>query len=288
MLPLPRISTERGISVRKQIHASFDYSRRPATRYRSLALKSVAPVLTFGVVLLLWHVVTALALLPPFILPAPASVFATFRQVMANGQLMLHLSVTFQEMTLGLFAGVLTGSALGYIIARNPVLEAAFSPLIVAFQATPVVAYAPLLIIWFGNGLMSKVVTCAIVVFFPTLINTLIGIRSVPRGLHDLFRTLHATQWQTFYALEVPSALPIFLAGLKTSATLALIGAVVGEFVSARAGLGFMVVQARAQFNTPLVFVGIFSMTALALVFYTLVGLLERVTLRWQRTSNSR
>jgi NitT/TauT family transport system permease protein len=237
-------------------------------------------------VLVVWQAVIVLGLLPPFILPAPLEVLQKLAAVLESGMLQHHTFVTLQEMTLGLMWGVAIGSVLGYLIAHNRYLEAALSPLIVAFQATPVVAYAPLLIIWFGNGMTSKVVTCAIIVFFPTLINTIIGIRSVPAGWHDVFRSMQATRWQRLWLLELPAALPVFLAGLKTSATLALIGAVVGEFVGAREGLGYMVTLARSQFDTPLVFVGVFTMTALALSFYSAVSVMERVLLRWQRVRN--
>lgn len=287
MLPrLPRTSLKRGMTVHYSSDNSLPDHHRTVNGLHPFSLQYAAPLLTVVVVLLVWQVITLLEVLPAFILPAPMVVLAKFLEVAANGTLARHLLATLQAMLLGLAWGVMIGSTLGYVIARNRPLEAALSPIIVGFQATPVIAYAPLLILWFGTGITSKVVTCAIVVFLPTLINTIIGIRSVPRGLQDLFRTLNASRWQTFYALELPSALPVLLAGLKTSATLALIGAVVGEFVSAREGLGFMVILARSQFDTPLVFVGIFTMTALALTFYTLVVIIERITLRWQRASD--
>jgi NitT/TauT family transport system permease protein len=219
---------------------------------------------------------------PAFILPAPADVWTKALEVIADGTLWEHTSATLYAMVLGLLFGVLIGTVLGYLIAKSSLLEAFLSPLIVAFQATPVIAYAPLLIIWFGTGITSKVVTCAIVVFFPMLVNTLIGVRSVPQDLRDLLLSYNASKLQIALQLELPYALPIFLAGLKTSATLALIGAVVGEFVSARSGLGFMVNLARNQFDTPLVFVGIFTMTLVALSFYGMVTLLERTLIRWK------
>ncbi len=246
-------------------------------------LRAWMPLLTVVGVIALWQVVIVMEWLPAFILPSPSEVLEKLAAVLQSGMLQHHTVVTLQQMTLGLAWGVAIGSVLGYLIAHNRYLEAALSPLIVAFQATPVVAYAPLLIIWFGNGMMSKVVTCAIIVFFPTLMNTIVGIRSVPRGWHEVFRSMRATRWQRLWLLELPAALPIFLGGLKTSATLALIGAVVGEFVSAREGLGYMVTLARNQFDTPLVFVGVFTMTALALSFYSAVSVMERLLLRWQQ-----
>jgi NitT/TauT family transport system permease protein len=171
---------------------------------------------------------------------------------------------------------------LGYLIANSRFLESLLSPVIVAFQSTPVVAYAPLLVIWFGSGPTSKVVTSALIVFFPMLLNTIVGIRNVPPHLRDLMRSMQATRWQTFTKLEIPAAMPVMLGGLKISATLAVIGAVVGEFVSASAGLGVMLTQARNQYDTPLVIVAVLTLTIIARLLYSLVSLLETRLLYWQ------
>jgi NitT/TauT family transport system permease protein len=147
----------------------------------------------------------------------------------------------------------------------------------------PVVAIAPLLVIWFGPGLLSKVLICALIVFFPVLVNTIVGLRSVPEELNELMRSLQATRWQTFRLLEVPAALPVFLGGLRIGATLAVIGAVVGEFIGADKGLGFLVNVGRGQYDTALVFVAIFALVAMALSMYGLVIWLEGRWLSWQQ-----
>jgi NitT/TauT family transport system permease protein len=149
-----------------------------------------------------------------------------------------------------------------------------------------VVAIAPLLVIWFGAGLLSKVLIAALIVFFPVLINTIVGLRSVPAGLRDLMRSLQATSWQTFRLLEVPAALPVFLGGLKVGATLAVIGAVVGEFVGADRGLGFLVNLGRGMYDTALVFVAIFTLVTMAMLLYGAVALLESRLLSWQKREN--
>jgi NitT/TauT family transport system permease protein len=146
----------------------------------------------------------------------------------------------------------------------------------------PIVAIAPLLVIWFGPGLLSKVLICALIVFFPVLVNTIIGLRSVPEELHDLMRSLQATRWQTFTFLETPAALPVFLGGLRIGATLAVIGAVVGEFVGADRGLGFLINVGRGQYDTALVFVAVFTLVVMALALYGSVVLLESRLLSWQ------
>ena len=147
----------------------------------------------------------------------------------------------------------------------------------------PVVAIAPLLIIWFGPGLSSKVLICALIVFFPVLVNTIVGLRSVPEELQDLMHSLQATRWQTMRYLEIPAALPVFLGGLRIGATLSVIGAVVGEFVGADRGLGFLVNVGRGQYDTALVFVAVFSLILMALTLYLLMVLIESRLLSWQK-----
>jgi len=248
-------------------------------------LRRLSPLLTPLLLLALWQLLAWLEIYPRFLIPAPLEVWESFVEVAGSGTLWKHTRVTMSEMLIGLGIGASIGMLLGYLIEKNPLLEELLSPIIVAMQSTPIVAYAPLLIIWFGSGPISKILTSAMIVFFPTLMNTVVGLRNVPQNLRDLMRSLNATRLQTFLRLEMPAALPVLLTGLKTSATLAVIGAVVGEFVSAGAGLGFLVSLARNQFNTPLVLVAVFMMTALALSLYLLITLLEWYLLAWQRRS---
>lgn len=255
----------------------------------------IAPVITIIFVLGIWQVVTAMELVKPFLLPTPMRVVEKFHDVLTDGDegmvfdssLWLHTQTTLQEVMLGLLFGLLIGVGLGYAIAKSRFLGGLLSPLIVGFQSTPVVAYAPLLVIWFGSGMQSKVITSVLIVFFPMLMNTIVGIRSVPTDLRDLMRVFQANHWQMFVKLELPAAMPILVAGLKTSATLAVIGAVVGEFVVANAGLGFLINLARQQYDTPLVFVSVITLAVVAGVLYAIVSLIERRLLVWQRRNNN-
>ncbi len=228
-----------------------------------------------------WEVITRLAGLPSFILPTPAQVWERFLRAVQDGSLALHTGVTLQEVLLGLLAGTSIAMLIGYTIAKSRLLEQAFSPLLVASQAVPIVAIAPLLVIWFGPGMFSKVLICSLIVFFPVLVNTVVGLRAVPRPLGDLMKSLRASRWQALWHLEIPSALPVFLGGLRVGATLSVIGAVVGEFVGADRGLGFLINIGRGQYDTALVFVAIFTLIFMALSLYGLVILLERRLLWW-------
>ncbi len=229
---------------------------------------------------LLWEGLARLSGFPTFILPLPWQVWVRFLDVLKNGQLAYHTGLTLGEVLAGLGLGLALASVLGYVIAKSPALERALTPYIVASQAVPIVAIAPLLVIWFGSGLRSKVLICALIVFFPILINTVLGLRSVEPDLRDLLRSLKASPWQTFTKLELPAALPILLSGLKVGATLSVIGAVVGEFVGADRGLGFLINFAKGQYDTALVFVAVIGLVLIALGLFGVVTLLERLLLR--------
>ncbi len=244
--------------------------------------RSFAPILGVAAILVLWQLVTMLRLYPAFIIPPPAAVLEKFVDVARDGRLWLHTSTTLWQMLVGLGIGLAAGVALGYAMAKSRALEDILAPIVIAFQSTPVVAYAPLLVIWFGSGPTSKVITSALIVFFPMLMNTIVGIRSVPPSLRDLMRSLRATRWQLLTRLEIPAAMPILIGGLKVSATLAVIGAVVGEFVSANAGLGFWIKLARDQYDTPLVVVAVLMLALIARLMYGAISLLERRVLAWQ------
>lgn len=248
---------------------------------RSLTIASW--VITPLLVLSLWQIIVTLRLYPEFIIPAPAAVFERAIEVIDNGRLWEHTQVTLTQTLLGLLIGATVGMVMGYLAAKSRWLDALLSPLVVTFQSTPVVAYAPLLVIWFRDGITSKVITSALIVFFPMFLNTVVGLRNVPHSLRDLMISLRASRWQMFTQLEVPSGLPVILGGLKVSATLAVIGAVVGEFINADAGLGFLIEQARNAYDTPLVIVSVLTLAVSARLLYGFVEMLETRLLRWKQ-----
>ncbi len=279
-----------GVFMMQELVQVAQKSRVGGNRVGKLALRQqqrqyinvlLVPVVV-GTFLLLWQGIVWIGAYPQFILPAPADVAASFGRVWLDGTLWRHAQITLAEIFSGLALGVATATVLGYALAKNQWLERLLAPYIVASQSVPVVAVAPLLIIWFGAGYLSKMLIVTLIVFFPMLVNTVVGIRSVDPNLQELLRSLNANRWQMFALLEVPAALPVLLGGLKVSVTLSVIGAVVGEFVGAEQGLGFLINQARGLFNTPLVFVAIFSLVAIALALYGLVSAIEAWALRWR------
>jgi len=237
--------------------------------------------ISFLVGMSLWYLITIWAKFPAFILPTPQLVFERFLRALEDGTLLRHLFVTLGEVLAGLGVGVIVATLLGYLLAKSPQTERFLSPYIVASQSVPIVAIAPLLIIWFGPGLLSKVLICALIVFFPVLVNIVVGLRSVPKDLRDLMHSLRATRWQTLLHLEIPAALPVLLGGLRIGATLSVIGAVVGEYVGADRGLGFLINVGRGQYDTALVFVAVFTLVTMALSLYGAVVFLENCLLKW-------
>lgn len=240
-------------------------------------------VISFLVGVGIWYLVTLWADFPAFILPPPQLVFQRLLRALGEGTLLRHTLITLGEVVAGLGLGVTVATVLGYLLAKSPPIERFLAPYIVASQSVPVVAIAPLLVIWFGPGLLSKVLICALIVFFPVLVNIVVGLRSVSKDLRDLMRSLRATRWQTLIHLEIPAALPVLLGGLRIGATLSVIGAVVGEYVGADRGLGFLINVGRGQYDTALVFVAIFALISMALTLYGTVVLLENRLLAWNR-----
>jgi NitT/TauT family transport system permease protein len=232
--------------------------------------------------LVIWWLVARSAHLPAFILPSPMEVGSRFLRAVTDGSLFFNTGVTLSEILLGLFVGAGLATILGYLVARSRVLERVLSPYLVASQAVPLVAIAPLLVIWFGPGMFSKVLICALIVFFPVLVNTIVGVRAVPSALQDLMGSLRATRVQILVYLEIPAALPVFLGGLRIGATLSVIGAVVGELVGSDQGLGFLINIGRGQYDTALVFVAIIVLIVLALLLYGFVAWVEGRVLDWQ------
>jgi len=253
---------------------------RVPERYRAYLLAPPA-LLVF---LCLWQLLVTLGSYPTFVLPAPMVVFRKFVLAASDGTLLHHAWATLREVLIGLALGLSVATCLGYVFAKSKPIERLVSPYIVASQSIPIVALAPLLVIWFGFGTLSKVIVCALTVFFPVLINTIVGLRSVDENLIDLMRSYGATRRQMFTMLEIPAALPVLLGALKIGVTLSVIGAVVGEFVAADEGLGFLVNLSRGLFDTPMMFVALFALVIIALSLYGCIVLLESRLLSWRRT----
>lgn len=236
-----------------------------------------AAALALGVFLAGWKLLVVIGGYPPFILPPPEQVAARFFTGWVDGTIGPHALQTLFEVGLGFGVGAALALVVGYALARLPLAERILSPYLVAAQATPILALAPLLALWFGPGLTAKVVICALIVFFPVAIATMVGVRAVDARLLELARSLRATRWQVVTTLEIPAALPAIFGGLRVGVTLAVVGAIVAEWTGADRGLGLLVNLARGSlFDIPLLFAALLTIALLGIVLYALVVLVER------------
>jgi NitT/TauT family transport system permease protein len=224
-----------------------------------------------------WKLIAIIGGYPDYILPPPELVAERGLRAIASGVLWTHTAVTLVEIVLGFAVGALAAIATGVALGKSVLIERVLSPYIVAAQAVPILALAPLLDIWFGGGLLARVLICALIVFFPIAIATMVGIRSTDPLLAEMLRSLGATPRQLITRLEIPSALPVIFGGLRVGVTLAVIGAVVAEWAGASSGLGVLInIANQGLFDTPLMFVALVTLAIIGLAFHGLVVFAER------------
>jgi NitT/TauT family transport system permease protein len=237
----------------------------------------VTTLLSLAAFLVAWKVLTLVTGTPEYILPAPEVVGERAVRAIGSGLLWEHTAVTIAEILLGLAVGASSAIAVGTALGKSVLIERVLSPYIVAAQSVPILALAPLLDIWFGGGLLARVLVCALIVFFPIAIATMVGIRSADPLLNEMFRSLGATSGQVTRRLEIPSALPVIFGGLRVGVTLGVIGAVVAEWAGAGSGLGVLInIAHRGLFDTPLMFVALATLAVIGITLHGLVVSVER------------
>ncbi|MCO5089977.1 ABC transporter permease [Bosea sp. (in: a-proteobacteria)] len=226
--------------------------------------------------LALWEAWCRLGGVPALVLPPPSAVLATLWSEVSTGRLWPHLAITAAEMTLGLGIGAAVGLGVGILLAELPALGRLLRPYVLASQLVPKLALGPLFIIWFGFGMTPTVVITALICFFPVMETTLTGVGEVDPARRELFRMLGAGRLQTLLRLKLPAALPVIMAGLRVAVVLALVGAVVGEFIGGRSGLGASIIAAQSVMDSGLIFALFIVITALGMLLYEAVRLIER------------
>src|ERR1700730_11083621 len=237
----------------------------------------IYPILTVVGTLVAWEVGTRVFSIPGFLLPPPSKIVVSFA---AHGGLLLkHGWVTTIEIVLGYLLSIVVGVPLALAIFMWPAFSRSVLPLLISSQAMPKVAVAPLLLVWFGFGLLPKVLIAFLIAFFPIVINTAVGLASIEPDKIDLARSMGFGAAATFLKIRLPNALPAIFGGLKISITLAVVGAVVGEFVGGDAGLGYLLMVANGSMDTRLLFAGIVALTVLGVVLFLLVELAERLAI---------
>lgn len=231
-----------------------------------------------------WQFTVSVAGVSPFILPPPADVGESLVDMFAGDSIWGHIRVTLVEVVAGFAIAVVVGTALGAVLGRMLWLERAVQPAMVAFQVVPKIALVPIFVILFGYGITSKIVVTAILAFFPIMMNVLLGVRSVDRGHRDVMRGLGASRWQTFRDLELPSTLPYVFAGAEVGIVFAVIGAIVGEYLGANQGLGYLVVTNLNALDAPGLYAVIVLLAVLGTVLYLAVTLTKRFVIPWHES----
>jgi NitT/TauT family transport system permease protein len=238
-------------------------------------------VLFFAASVVVWEAAVRLLEIPAFVLPAPSAVVVALWRGVSSGLYLKHLYVTLLETLLGFLLGSALGFSLGTAVALNRYVEYFLYPYIVMFQSLPKIALAPLIVIWFGLGLTSKVVNAALVAFFPLLVNTMVGLRSADEDRVNLMRSLAASDRQIFWMLRLPNSLSFVMAGLDVAMIFALIGAIVGEFVGANAGLGMLIQSMNFTMDVSGQFSVLLILSVLGLVLNRAILLVRRRVLFW-------
>ena len=238
------------------------------------------PPLAFGVaVFLLWWAVTAAGLVPPFLIPSPGDTWAAFaKNIPYFAQ---HTGVTTVETLLGFTIAALIGEAVAIAMVYSRPLERTLYPIVLFAQVIPKIAIAPLFIVWLGFGLAPKVVVAVLMAFFPVVFSGLAGLKAVDREMLELASTMGASRWKVFSKIRFPASLPQLFSGLKVAATLADTGAVVGEFVGANSGLGYVILQANGNIDTATLFVALIIMSLLGVLMFAVIELIERLVIPW-------
>ena len=234
-----------------------------------------------GVVLIvaLWALACWLISIPTVVLPSPDKVL---RALIVRGDLLLDESwITLKETLYGFLLALVVGLPLAVAVANSRPLNLMFYPLLIALQSVPKVALAPMILVWLGTGLESKLAIVWLVAFFPIIVDTAAGLRATPKELLELAHSLNASPLQIFVKVQLPAALPFVVTGAKVAITLAVIGAVIGEFVGSSEGLGFLLLSATSQLDTPLAFAALLALSVLGIFVYALVGMGEKMMSSW-------
>lgn len=248
--------------------------------------KSILVIGTLLIFLLLWQIYVTAFKVPPQILPAPLEFFGKFIGYLTMGGFGVHIGATLYEIFVGFIIGSAMGLVFGYFLAKSVVLERLFTPYIVLAQIAPKISIAPLFVLWFGLGATSKIALVILVVFFPIMVNTIIGIRSVENNMQDLLHILKANRWQRFWSVEIPYSLPSIMSGLKVSTTYAITGAVIGEMIGAKAGLGYLVILGNETFDINMILTAVILLSVIGLVLYLLSSYLEKKVLHWHESQD--
>ena len=257
-------------------------------RQRDAALSVLLPLVTLVVVVAIWDRTVVWLAVGPEIMPRPGDAVGDLWHGLVTGIYLEHTWVTLQEVLYGFVIGGIAGFAVGVAVAEWTYVRMAVYPFLIVLQITPKVAVAPLFIIWLGYGIQSKVAIAASISFFPVIINTIVGLRSADAETLEMMKAFCATRWQTFHRVKLRLAMPYIYAGLSVAMALAVIGAIVAEFVGSTKGLGYLILQANFKLDTAQVFAVLVRLAALGILLNTVLEIVAKRALFWHDSERSK
>ena len=235
--------------------------------------------------ILMWEFCVYIFDIEKWLLPSPSAIFLDF---IKNPIVFLnHTYVTLIEILIGFILAIIVALLLAPVIVMFKVVERSFYPFLIASQTIPIIVIAPLLLVWIGYGLLPKVIVVALISFFPIVVNTVDGMKSIDRDLLNLLRTMGANKWQIFVKIRVPTCLPFFFSGARVAVTVSVIGAVIGEWVGASEGLGYLMIRSKPLFLTERVFVAIFILSFIGISLFLLLLIIEKLSIPWANNKNN-
>jgi NitT/TauT family transport system permease protein len=243
-------------------------------------LDHFAPAATFIVILLVWELGCRLGAVPSFVLPKPSDIVLAGFNVGA-GQWLSHLWATLQIVLIGYVLSIVISIPLAVLLTNSRLLSRTIVPMLVIVQSTPIVAIAPIIVVTLGADILPRVVITCLITFFPLVVSTTTGLRATPEELIELSRSLRASRWREYVQIRLPFAIPYIFSALKVCVTLAVIGAVVAEFVAAQKGLGYLILYATSLFKVPQAFAALAILVCVSLLLYQLVVFVERALFPW-------
>ncbi len=277
-----RIAKVRRISMRQK--SSTDLRRHRSSKFNKIK-RILLPGMSILATILIWQWMVIYMKIPPYILPLPSKILATL--ISRWPIIQMNAMVTLWEIFLGFTVAVLVGGLVAILIVYWPPFEVTLYPILVAFQTVPKIALAPLFVVWFGFGLFPKVIVTFLVAFFPVVVDTAVGLRSIDPQLLHVVRSMGASRLQIFFKIRFPNALPSIFAGCKVAITFAVVGAIVGEFVGSDSGLGYLLLLAMLNLDTVLVFACLGLLTMIGVVLYLIVEIIEKRSVSWHISSRS-
>ncbi len=244
--------------------------------------KTILPVIFFPILLIVWEAYIRIFQVPSYLLPGPVELAQSMVKLFVSGGVMKHIAVTMEEILMGTAIGIAIGLVLGYIMAKVRFIERIVMPFVIIVQTAPKISLAPLFILWMGLGIESKSALVILVVSFPIMINEVSAIRSIEDNVYNLMKILKASRWQAFYHIELPYSVEMLLSGIKLALTQAMTGAVIGEMIGAKAGLGYLLTLGSETYDIKMILNAVILLSVIGLALYLISEFIEKKALYWK------